>query len=247
MIVIPMNAFGEAEVKKNGQAFLFKQLIESDIKGVEIRRELLTPSDRPLEQFQTEHYTVYSAPVELFQADGTFNKENLQIVVQEMTEIKADTLKLPLGSFMKGKSNVKEMDHFFRKALPAGTQWLVENDQTKQGGTIEPLAAFLEICSEEGMEAGLTFDTGNWRYTGESVQKAFHVLKSYIRYLHVKQVNETPEGLQTVAIPLGKSAEWEMILELLPAAVPVALEFPLSMNDLFLYKNYIEKKKAVVQ
>ncbi|WP_050179992.1 sugar phosphate isomerase/epimerase family protein [Domibacillus robiginosus] len=247
MIVIPMNAFGDAQVKERGQVSLFHQLIERGIEGIEIRRELLQFSDRPLAQFRTERYTVYSAPIELFKKDGTFNQENLEIVVQEMKEIKADTLKLPLGSFTDMHSDVKEMDRFFRRTLPTGARWLVENDQTKEGGKIEPLAAFFRVCVTEGVVAGFTFDTGNWQYTGESVQEAFHVLKDHIKYLHVKHVNETGQGLQTVPVPLGEQADWEVIMDLLPAAIPIALEFPLSMEDISSYKNYIEKKKAVVQ
>lgn len=247
MIVIPINAFSEKEVRESGQLSLFKQLIESDMDGIEIRRELLTSSDKPLAQFQTDRYTVYSAPVELFQADGSFNRENVRVVVQEMKEIKADTLKLPLGCFKEDQSDVQEMDDFFREMLLPGAKWLVENDQTYHGGTIEPLVQFLQTCQKKKVKAGLTFDTGNWQYTGESAEKAFRLLGAEIQYLHLKHVKKTSQGFETVPIPLGQQAEWEAIMDRLPVDIPVALEFPLSIHDISLYQTYIEKKKAVVQ
>lgn len=247
MIVIPMNSFPPEEMQKKGQIFFFEKVFESGTEAVEIRKELLTPLDWPLEQFQTERYTVYSAPVDLFDQAGNLNQRELKGAIQEMKQMQANTLKLPLGHFKREYSSVVEMNAFFYTELAPGTEWMIENDQTEWGGKIKPISQFFKACREANIDVGLTFDTGNWLYTGERMEEAFHVLKESIRYLHLKHVEETAEGLKTVAIPLDGKANWEKVMSELPENIPAALEFPLLLEEISLFKNYIEKKEGVVK
>lgn len=247
MIVVPMNSFPPEEIQKKGQIFFCKKVLESGTEAVEIRKELLTTLDWPLEQFRTERYTVYSAPVDLFDRAGNLNQKELKGAIQEMKQMQANTLKLPLGHFKREYSNVVEMNAFFRTELAPETDWLIENDQTEWGGKIKPITQFFMVCREASIDAGLTFDTGNWLYTGERMEEAFRVLKESIRYLHLKHVEETAGGLKTVAIPLDGKADWEKVMSALPENIPLALEFPLSLEEIPLFKNYIEKKEGVVK
>jgi sugar phosphate isomerase/epimerase len=83
----------------------------------------------------------------------------------------------------------------------------------------------------DGLAAGMTFDMGNWHWTGECPLEAAQHLGGRVCYVHCKGVQREPR--RWVAVPLSDSAApWRAVLRKLPRDVPWAIEFPLAGDDL---------------
>jgi sugar phosphate isomerase/epimerase len=77
----------------------------------------------------------------------------------------------------------------------------------------------------------MTFDMGNWHWTGECPLQAAAALATQVSYVHCKGVQRQPR--KWVAVPLADSAApWRAVLRALPADVPWAIEYPLAGDDL---------------
>jgi 2-dehydro-3-deoxygluconokinase len=116
--------------------------------------------------------------------------------------------------------------------LAAAPPLLVENDQTPEGGTLEPLATCLEDAAAAGCPLGMTFDIGNWHWTGNDPLAAAQRLGPFVRYLHCKGV-VCDQGHLRASVPNdGELATWHTLLAHLPTQVPRAIEYPLQGQDL---------------
>jgi sugar phosphate isomerase/epimerase len=77
----------------------------------------------------------------------------------------------------------------------------------------------------------MTFDMGNWHWTGECPLQAAQQCAPQVSYVHCKGVQRLPA--KWVAVPLTESAApWRAVLRALPANVPHAIEYPLIGDDL---------------
>ena len=74
---------------------------------------------------------------------------------------------------------------------------LVENDQTAQGGRIEPMLQFFQRVDLLGLRVGMTFDIGNWQWQGEPAPQAARQLGRWVRYVHCKAVQRRADGPRT--------------------------------------------------
>ncbi|WML49189.1 xylose isomerase [Neobacillus sp. PS3-34] len=238
-VIIPLNAFDQNLVKEQGHAHFVHFIKEIDAQGIEIRKELLTPRDYPLSQLnqvirENELYTVFSAPVELWGEDGKLNQEPLNEVVAEVHQLNAQILKLPLGHYQNGQSELSEVNEFINQ-IPEGTKLMIENDQTLHGGNIQYLKLFFESALKENVDVAMTFDIGNWVFTDEDVIEAADQLKPYVQYVHLKHVDKQGTKLVTLPMPLDKKNE---ILQLFPNHLPIAFEFPLELDHTA--KRYVD-------
>lgn len=233
-IIIPLNAFPSDQVKSKGQAWFAHFIQQTGADGIEIRRELFSEKKFALQDIRyeiQEHslITVYSAPIELFLEDGMVNLSMLQMVFDEAQELGASFLKVSLGHFKENSildSNLKELLTVYKDI-----QLLVENDQTPHGGNIDRLSSFFKRSHQESLRIKMTFDAGNWYYSGEEVRNAIEELCCYVDYVHLKHVVSSTEGLQTVQIPSEPDAEWRKIMDAFPSSLMRALEFPLDMDS----------------
>jgi sugar phosphate isomerase/epimerase len=108
---------------------------------------------------------------------------------------------------------------------------VIENDQTPAAGTLSALQYFFATANAHGLFLGMTFDMGNWHWTGECPLQAAAALAPQVRYVHCKGVFRQPQ--RWVAVPLvDSSAPWRAVLRALPADVPWAIEYPLVGDDL---------------
>ena len=108
---------------------------------------------------------------------------------------------------------------------------LIENDQTDTAGTLAALQDFFDSAQAYGLSLGMTFDMGNWHWTGECPLQAATTLAQQVRYVHCKGVQRQPQ--RWVAVPLAQSsAPWRAVLRQLPANLPWAIEYPLAGDDL---------------
>jgi sugar phosphate isomerase/epimerase len=93
------------------------------------------------------------------------------------------------------------------------------------------LKDFFNAGNAIGFFPGMTFDIGNWHWTGECPLLAAAALAAQVRYVHCKGVQRQPQ--RWVAVPLtDSSAPWRAVLRGLPSDVPWAIEYPLAGDDL---------------
>lgn len=240
-VIVPLNAFDRLEVFEKGQTSFIKHIAGSGAFGIEIRRELFSEQDPPLESMKQEleqHqlFTVYSAPIELWNADHQLNEQELTDIFEEGKKLGAKWIKVSLGHFSKEQSNLSHL-HFFLKQLPE-IQLFVENDQTLYGGNISNLKTFFESASEQDVPVKMTFDAGNWYYSKQDIDDALSQLSQYVQYLHLKQVDFQNGELITVPLQRNMGHSWEKVMNSLPSDLEKALEFPIQPKERT--KEYIQ-------
>jgi sugar phosphate isomerase/epimerase len=240
-VIVPLNAFDRVEVLEKGQTSFIKLIAESGAYGVEIRRELFSEQEPPIESLKQEidqHqlFTVYSAPIECWKADHQLNEQELTTIFEEGKKLGAQWIKVSLGHFSKELSNVSSL-HLFLKQHPE-MQLFIENDQTLYGGNIANLRAFFESASEQDVPVKMTFDAGNWYFSKQDIDDALRQLSHYVQYLHLKQVDL--ENGELVTVPLQKNIghSWEKVMNSLPSNLVKALEFPIQPKERT--KEYIQ-------
>ncbi|MGG5252729.1 sugar phosphate isomerase/epimerase family protein [Neobacillus sp. SM06] len=237
-VIVPLNAFDRLEVLEKGQESFIELIARSGAFGVEIRRELLPVQDPSLERIKNEiinHglFTVYSAPIELWEKNYQLNAKKLTEVFQEARMLGAKWVKVSLGHFKKDASNIIDLTNFLNQHNEL--QLLVENDQTSFGGSVIQLKSFFETVTEDHVPIKMTFDAGNWYYSGQSVEDALDKLSPYVLYLHLKQV---VDGLVTVPIQKEGNHSWKTVMRNFPHTMLKALEFPIEQKEKT--KDYIE-------
>jgi sugar phosphate isomerase/epimerase len=252
-VIVPLNSFNRNEVLENGQETFIKRIALSGAYGIEIRRELFPKGYLPLEKVKVEIekfklFTVFSAPVELWNEDGQLNKDILQRTFDEARKLRAAWVKISLGHYHTERSNCTELKELVKELNieSDNIQLLVENDQTMHGGNVARLKSFFESASLHEVPVKMTFDTGNWFYTEQNVQYAFEQLATYAGYLHLKHVEKRDEGLVTLPLPHDGSAEWRQLVNQFPAHLTKAIEFPI--DPISSTKTYIEMvQEAVIE
>ncbi|WP_160726105.1 sugar phosphate isomerase/epimerase family protein [Bacillus sp. USDA818B3_A] len=226
-VIIPLNAYDNVEVTTNGQESFVKLIADSGAYGIEIRRELLPAENGQIEKIKSEIdqydlFTVYSAPIECWKEDGQLNKEQLSEIFQEAVFLGAKWVKVSLGHFKKNQSNFVELKKMLSQHQDK--QLLIENDQTPYGGNVKHLLAFFESVTEYEVPVKMTFDAGNWFYTGQDVEEALESLAPHVIYIHLKQVTDE---LETVPLQPEGEHSWKKVMGHFPADIVKALEFPI--------------------
>lgn len=243
--IIPLNAFGRDEVLSKGQAWFVKHVAQSGAYGIEIRRELFATEELPLAGIREEIeksnlFTVYSAPIELWREDGSLNKIVLESTFAEAKVLGTNWLKVSLGHYQENGSDFVELKTFLPQYAPI--ELIVENDQTLYGGNVDRLASFFQGANQHDVPVKMTFDTGNWYYTGQNVERALAHLADYVGYLHLKHVEKHGDRLVTLPLPSDEDAEWGRIVRYFPEDLVKGLEFPLELNEIQTYINRIRHK-----
>ncbi|MDI6878113.1 MAG: TIM barrel protein [Desulfitobacteriaceae bacterium] len=194
---------------------------------VEIRREYLRvfPDDllqikRAAQVHQVEVF--YSVP------DGLFKQGELQGRALEQYLAEADRLGAKLVKFSVGEFNGFSVESLTKlKQILAEFAGIVtvENDQTKQSGTMKTNREFLRVCQENDLRIYGTFDVGNWYWVGEDPLTNAVELKDYICYIHLKDAVCENSGVRAASLDQGSIA-WRQVLQGLPSGLPVAIEYP---------------------
>jgi sugar phosphate isomerase/epimerase len=141
----------------------------------------------------------------------------------------APRLKMAMGGF--GAASHATLSALQDRLHAAQVELVIENDQTPAAGTLPALRDFFAAANAQGVFLGMTFDIGNWHWTGECPLQAAAALAPQVRYVHCKGVQRQPQ--RWVAVPLAESsAPWRAVLRALPADVPWAIEYPLAGDDL---------------
>lgn len=230
-VLVAASAYGADFVRRVGHAHLIPIVAAAGAAGLEIRRELFVelPDFEALHDLLVEHhlFSVYSAPIELFRADGALARAELDQVMQEAQQLQSRFVKVALGHF----SPASNMLDWARFVAQAPVPLLLENDQTAHGGKLDAIASFLAVCSGTGVPLGMTFDIGNWRWSGVDVETAARTLAGHVQYVHCKGVWD--DGVKLRAVPLeAEDKHWRQLFSHFPRGVQRAIEFPLIGADL---------------
>ena len=233
-ILISLTAFGAAEVRRHGQLWFTRLSHQAGADGIEVRSELLVDAASELPAVaayvrETGLRVVYSSADPLWNADGTLNTAALDTALTASHALGAPRLKMAIGGF-DAPSHTTRAE--LKNRLPgAKSKLVIENDQTLDAGTLPALQEFFDSANAQGLFLGMTFDMGNWHWTGECPLQAAAALAPQVRYVHCKGVQRLPH--RWVAVPLAESsAPWRAVLRALPANVPWAIEYPLIGDDL---------------
>ncbi|MEC5214003.1 sugar phosphate isomerase/epimerase [Polaromonas sp. CG_9.5] len=233
-IFISLTAFGAAEVHRHGQLWFTRLSQEAGADGIEVRSELLVDVARELPAIaayvrETGLRVVYSSAAPLWSADGTLNTAALDNALAASHALGAPRLKMAIGGF-NATSNAT-LTALQNRLQATKVELVIENDQTLDAGTLPALQEFFASANTQGLFLGMTFDMGNWHWTGECPLQAAAALAPQVRYVHCKGVQRLPQ--RWVAVPLlESSAPWRAVLRALPANVPWAIEYPLIGDDL---------------
>ena len=233
-VLISLSSFGAAEVRRHGQLWFTRLAQEAGADGVEVRGELLT---RPAEELpdiaravaQRGSHLVYSSPEGLWAHHGALDVAAVQRALEAAERLDAPRLKMSIGGF--GSESQHDLPRLAELLHGRDTELVIENDQTTPAGTVDALHAFFRQADAAGLPLGMTFDMGNWHWTGECPQEAASAFASRVKYVHCKGVHRQPR--RWVAVPLAESsAPWRAVLRALPRALPWAIEYPLAGDDL---------------
>jgi sugar phosphate isomerase/epimerase len=247
-MLISLSAFGAAEVRRHGQLWFSELSLVAGADGVEVRSELLADPVRELPAIAQAVQAagkslVYSDADYLWAADGTLDVPALERALAAAQTLGASRLKMAIGGF--GPASRPTLDGLQERLQATGIELLIENDQTAAAGTLAALQDFFATANARGLFLGMTFDMGNWHWTGEDPLQAATALAPQVRYVHCKGVFRQPQ--RWVAVPLiESSAPWRAVLRALPADVPWAIEYPLVGDDLLsVTRRELEQLRAV--
>ena len=233
-VLISLSSFGAAEVRRHGQLWFAQLSLDGGADGVEVRGELLNDPAGELPQIGEAVRTrgaalVYSSPEGLWSADGALDRAALERAIAAARLLGASRLKMSIGGY--GPGSAAAFTQLATALEGRGVELVIENDQTVAAGSIAAVAAFFADAQAAGTPLGMTFDLGNWHWTGECPLQAAQALAAQVRYVHCKGVQRLPA--KWVAVPLADSAApWRTVLRTLPRDVPWAIEYPLVGDDL---------------
>ena len=236
-ILISLTSFGATDVRRHGQLWFTYLAHAAGAQGVEVRGELLVNAEAEIPALASAvrdagMSVVYSCPDPLWLADGGINTAALDQALDYAARLGAPRLKFAIGHY--GAPHIHDAHSIAtlaRLLAGRGVELVIENDQTATAGTVPALQAFFAAADAQGLPLGMTFDMGNWHWTGECPLQAAQAFASRVVYVHCKGVQRLPA--KWVAVPPTESAApWRAVLRALPATVPWAIEYPLVGDDL---------------
>ena len=229
-VLVSLSSYGASEVRRHGQAVFARIAIDAGADGVEVRGELLQDWQAELPRIRAlagDARLVYSSPEGLWDESG-FDDGAVSRSIDAAVLLGASRVKMAVGAFdARNAASV----HALARFADAGVELVIENDQTDTAGTLDALLSFYGAADCTGFAPGLTFDMGNWHWTGECPILAAAKLAARVVYVHCKGVQRQPA--RWVAVPLADSAaSWRSVLRALPKGQPWAIEYPLAGDDL---------------
>jgi sugar phosphate isomerase/epimerase len=231
-VSISLSSYGADLVRQRGQGSFIDVLAAAGASRIEWREELLTAEDPAQLANATQAVgleSVYSSPMELWLAGQSKPNPELVTALQRAQAFGAKWLKVSLGYF----TDNCDLAALNRTLAQSPVHLLVENDQTLQGGRIEPFQRFFAEVEQHSLPIQMTFDIGNWHWQDQSPASAARLLGRHVGYVHCKAVTRRADG-KLVAIPPAASDlhQWEQLLRHMAQGVMRAAEYPLQGNDL---------------
>ncbi|MFF7706630.1 sugar phosphate isomerase/epimerase family protein [Pseudomonas sp. NPDC007930] len=232
-VSISASSFGADLIRQQGHQPFAELAARAGASTFEVREELLpeAPNLPALGQAIAALGLgcVYSSPLELWQAGSNAPALALAHTLAQAQACGAQWLKVSLGHYTPN-ADLKALAALLAEQP---VQLLVENDQTAQGGRVEPLVQFFTAAGVRQVPVAMTFDIGNWQWQAQSALGAAAQLGQYVRYVHCKGVRLASSGkLVAVAPSLIELNQWPRLLQRMPNAQLRAIEYPLQGDDL---------------
>lgn len=174
------------------------------VSQMEIRREFLQDVPQDLiaireKANQLDMALFYSINDDLV-IDGKINPR-IVTYIDEATVLQAKVLKINTGSV--AGLTVAELNRW-QSILQVPFQVSVENNQTPGHATIDNIRSFLDLSIEAELNLRFVFDTGNWYWVGETVEKAMEFLKEDTHYLHLKNYSQDGTEVRVASLFEGE-------------------------------------------
>jgi sugar phosphate isomerase/epimerase len=231
-VSISLSSYGAELVRQRGQGAFIEILATAGADRIEWREELLTREDpaQLAEATQAQGLqSIYSSPTELWLAGQAQPNPELITALYNAETFGSKWLKVSLGYF----TDTNDLQALAERLKTSPVQLLVENDQTLQGGRIEPFQRFFAAVEQHNLPIKMTFDIGNWQWQDQSAASAARLLGRYVGYVHCKAVARRADG-KLIAVPPAVSDLhlWEQLLRHMAQGVMRAAEYPLQGEDL---------------
>ncbi|WP_458127891.1 sugar phosphate isomerase/epimerase family protein [Pseudomonas sp. Z2-11] len=231
-VSISLSSFGADLVRQRGQGSFVELLAAAGASRIEWREELFTheqPDELAAGARAQGLASIYSSPLELWLPGQPRPNPALLVALQRCEAFGSSWLKVSLGHF----TDSHDLSALAPILATSAVQLLVENDQTLQGGRIEPLQRFFTAVEAQGLPVAMTFDIGNWQWQDQSATVAARQLGRHVAYVHCKAVARRDDG-KLIAVPpaLADLHLWEQLLKHMPVGVMRAAEYPLQGDDL---------------
>ncbi len=243
-IIVVTAAYGTTKIAElGGQIRLLPMIKAAGADGVELRREHFSAAE--LQQLAELGQTAreqqlqvsYSVPESLWLAEGELNPR-LAHYFHEAEQLGAQRLKLAIGHFVQlADSQLADM------LASTPVTLVIENDQTPDS-TVAPMLHFFHCACDAALPLDMTFDMGNWLWTGEDALQAASQLSRYVSYVHVKAAVAHHDSFRAIALD-DADESWRILLSALPADAPRGIEFPLEGRDLLaVTRHYVDLLRA---
>ncbi|MFP3517021.1 AP endonuclease [Pseudomonas sp. SIMBA_077] len=231
-VSISLSSYGADLVRERGQASFIELLANAGASRIELREELLTGEDAASFKLAVNQHgleCLFSSPMELWQAGQSRPNPQLLPTLQRAHDFGAHWLKVSLGYFTE-HCDVQQLAACLSQQP---VRLLVENDQTSQGGRIEPMQRFFDSVEQVQAPICMTFDIGNWQWQDQSASTAARLLGRHVSYLHCKGVARRPDGKLIATVPTATDLQaWEQLMKHMPHGLTRAVEYPLQGGDL---------------
>lgn len=241
-IVINLLVFDDAVSQGRKQVEFFSSVASLGVKKVEVRREWIKDFTAELPQMRSKAEELglevyYSIPAVLFK-EGKLDRGGLLQILHEAKILEATRVKFAVGEFDNtAQEELLELKNILSEHRVLVT---VEGDQSPGNGRIEPILALMEACRTNKIPVYATYDVGNFVFVGQEPLYNAVKLSSHVRYIHLKDVEMTPQGPQVRSLDAGH-INWRAALNLLPKDVPMGIEFPCGQQPRELLLKTIEK------
>ncbi|QEL11510.1 TIM barrel protein [Kushneria phosphatilytica] len=255
-VMICTSAFGAEHVTRHGQGEMIAHIIAAGADGIELREELLSCHDHPLEALrcrlaESGLSVVYSAATPLFDAQGDHDSEAIGRSLMRAEMLGATRIKFALGQWPANTASPERalqalLARFERTPLAI----TIENDQTVRGGDprhhLQLYHSLQQLAPDSPRIRGpqalsSTFDLGNGYWSGHSVVDGLNALASRIGYVHCKHVRNDMDGLHACPPDDNALQQWSRLWSVLPSNLPRALEYPVPPGDLPDLRRQVER------
>lgn len=229
-LVINTLVFLEELKKGTKQSVLMDIINELEIKNIEIRREFIKDFDKELasisEKSKLYNMKVYYSVPEWLYKENELLTGNLEKYFKEAKDMNCHHIKLTIGEY--SGVNIKDIEVINELSEKYQVNLTIENDQTSLNGKSEAINKFLVEVKKLKGRVTFTFDIGNWVFQGEDPLKNAQLLKPYVTYIHMKDIDNEKNN---VLLNEG-GIDWKSVLDKLPKDVPIALEYPCDTKEI---------------
>ena len=233
---------------KNGinQSLIMDTINDLGIKNIEVRREFIKDFDNELETIREKsklyNMNIYYSVPEWMYKENKLLVDDIEKYLKEAKKMNCHQVKLNIGQY--DEVTVEDIEILNKFSKKYKVKLTVENDQTSLNGKSEFINKFLVQVKKLGGDITFTFDIGNWVFQEEDPLKNAELLKSFVTYIHLKDMDKERNN-----VLLNEGViDWEKVIDKLPKDLPIALEYPCNTKEILqLEINKIYKRWGKIQ